>query len=393
MIFASYALLTLLCLFLGILVHTGYKLKQKASFEENLLHSASILRWPTVALIVPVGGNDPRLRLALTSLIKQDYPSFIPVFVTEKSDEPAARLIFDLKASYPQIQHVVAGPAINCGQKNHNLLTGIAAIEGIKPDCYAFCDSTHLAKNNFLQLLIQPIARSETRIATGYHEVTLKNGSITAIAYAISVLFMRLLQAVAVFTQPWGGAMAITRETFIKAEIGKLWAKTVVDDCALVEHLNKKHIHVHLAAAATVKTIVEHYDASTWQAWMERQILFPRFCVPLQWWLLGVMLVLLLTPPIIAFEDFILTLSKEFSIRAFLPLGFMAIYGLLIVNLKVFLAEVQPAWKFLAAFFLALGTFLKVYIGTFGATEIIWQNKIYKVGRGGIVLKKEDLPT
>ena len=387
MLVTTYAFLGLLVLFLALLLQTGLKLRQAIVYEEELLKTSSILRWPSVALIVPVGGNDPRIRASLTSLIRQDYPSFTLILVTATSHEPAATLIQELKREYPRIWHVVAGPALNCGQKNHNLLRGVAAIERSKPDCYVFCDSTHLAKPNFLQLLIQPIARGSTRISTGYHEVAVQDGTLTSLAYAISVLFMRLLQAIAVFTQPWGGAMAFTRETFVKAEIAKMWANTVVDDCTLVAYLQKKHIPVELAAGAVVTTNVERYPKDTWEAWLERQILFPRFCAPLQWWLLGVMTLLLLTPPFIALEDFVLSLEQGLSPRILLPIGFILVPAFLIASLRIFLPQKTNPLKFLAAFLLALGTFLKVYLGTFGVNHILWQNKVYKVGRGGVVLE------
>ena len=46
--------------------------------------------WPRTGLIVPAGGNHPRMREALESLLKQDYPALYPVVVTAPADEPAA---------------------------------------------------------------------------------------------------------------------------------------------------------------------------------------------------------------------------------------------------------------------------------------------------------------
>ncbi|MBQ7584685.1 MAG: glycosyltransferase, partial [Desulfovibrionaceae bacterium] len=277
------------------------------------------------------------------------------------------------------------------GQKNHNLLRGIAAVDRLKPDCYAFCDSTHLAKPNFLRALVQPIARLETRFSTGYHEVVAKDQSLTSLGYAISVLFMRHLQALSVFTQPWGGAMAITRSTFIKAKIGERWSNTVVDDCSLVSYLKEKHIHVELAASALLKTEVENYQPPVWQAWMERKILFPRYCVPLQWWLLGVMLMLMLMPPLLIFEDLVLVLKQGHLLRALLPCGFFVLYFGLIWRLSSYLAWYCSKLKFIGAFFLALWTFLREYIGTFWSQNIYWQGILYKVGRGGIVLESHKI--
>ena len=373
------------------MVYTGKSLQHKRQKELTQLATAQILRWPTIALIVPISGNDPRTDHALRSLLTQDYPAFIPVFVTQSATEPAANLVSQLKRTYPKIQHVTAGPALNCGQKNHNLLRGVAAVEALAPDCYVFCDCTHVAQSNFLQALVAPIARGETRFSTGYHEVVCKDSSATSIGYAICVLFMRLLQALSVFTQPWGGAMAIWRETFTKGQIGALWSKTVVDDCALVPHLRDKHIQVQLARAAVLQTPVEHYQKEVWQAWMDRQILFPKFCVPSQWWLLGIFLMLMLVPPILVFEDLVLSLQHGFWAHALLGGSFFAVYVGLIMRLARYLSFPCKKWSFFKAFFVALGTFFHVYMGTFWTQTIHWQGKLYTVGRGGIVLKTNNL--
>lgn len=42
--------------------------------------------WPRTGLIVPAGGNHPRMREALESLLKQDYPALSPVIVTATAD-------------------------------------------------------------------------------------------------------------------------------------------------------------------------------------------------------------------------------------------------------------------------------------------------------------------
>ena len=43
------------------------------------------------------------------------------------------------------------------------------------------------------------------------------------------------------------------------------------------------------------------------------------------------------------------------------------------------------------AFFLALWTFLRVYLGTLLPQPIRWHGRAYRVGRGGVVLGEEEL--
>ena len=139
--------------------------------------------WPRTGLIVPAGGNHPRMREALESLLKQDYPALYPVIVTATADEPAAGIARELQARYPQLRHVVAGFAKGCGQKNHNSLKGVEAVED-EVELLAFCDSTHIAPRDFIRRLVAPVVDGED-FSTGYHKVVARDTGIVTMAYAL----------------------------------------------------------------------------------------------------------------------------------------------------------------------------------------------------------------
>ncbi|MBQ7456891.1 MAG: glycosyltransferase [Desulfovibrio sp.] len=386
-----YGLAAILLLFLAVLLRAGFVLARMRAHEREALNQTTILSWPKVALIVPVCGEDPRIEPALRSLLAQDYPRFWPIFVTATNDEPAAGCIRRLAQAFPVIRHVCAGNADLCGQKNHNLLAGVSAASTIAPDAYVFCDSTHLAKPDFLQHLMLPIASGKAGIATGYHEIVPTTLDRTSLAYAASVLIMRLLQAQAVFTQPWGGAMAFSREVFERLGVRDLWQKTVVDDCALVPHLASHKCRVQLVASALLETPVDQYRKEVFTAWMERQILFPRFCVPLQWWLLGLMLFLFIMPPFIWIEDIWIHVSQGHFWGLVAPILWIGAFLGLVGCLRQFLPKPVGFWQWQRAFVCALLTFCTVYLGTIGSRGIVWHGKAYKVGKGGIVEEKRSV--
>ena len=168
--------------------------------------------WPRTGLIVPAGGNHPRMREALESLLKQDYPALYPVIVTATADEPAAGIARELQARYPQLRHVVAGFAKGCGQKNHNSLKGVEAVED-EVELLAFCDSTHIAPRDFIRRLVAPVVDGED-FSTGYHKVVARDTGIVTMAYALCVQLMRYLQGISSFTQLWGGAMCFRLSAF-----------------------------------------------------------------------------------------------------------------------------------------------------------------------------------
>ncbi len=375
------------CAILLALLLVGQKLKKLQCHEKQDIAQITNMQWPRVAMIVPVGGNSPHMTSALTSLLTQDYPDYITVFVTENADEPAAACIRKLQNDFPALRHVVAGHASLCGQKNHNSLAGIASISSEEIEILTFCDSTHLAKPDFLRLLVAPIVQGKSDFSTGYHTVEHFDEHWTTLAYSASVLLMRLLQGLSRFTQPWGGAMAIRYEAFKREQIGVLWASSVVDDCSLAALLLQRKLSVSLCASALLKTVAREHPLHIWHDWMERQILFLKFCIPVQWRLLGVLVVCMAFPPLFATLAFLggfLGIGTGSAVA--LSLCWLACFWCEMTYLRRLLEKNASPLRFVGSFLLACGMFAKVYMGTIRAHSILWQGKKYHVGERGKVV-------
>ncbi len=343
---------------------------------------------PTVAMIIPAAGNNPLMPAALTSLLEQDYPCTLPVIVTASEEDPAYALAQQLQEKYTQLELVVAGKAELCGQKNHNTLKALEHV-GARADIYVFCDSTHDAKANFVRELIWPIVSNEAGITTGYHAVIAKDSQCVTLGYQISVLLMRFLQAVAVFTQPWGGAMAMARSVYENHNIATFWQNNVVDDCSLASMLMKKRLHVQLCPHAILETRASNHSMHVWQAWMERQVLFLKFCVMPQWFLLGFFACIMTLPVLISCLFLVGGLTNILPMHS----GWMVFFALAHLGI---LCSIALAWRelipnkasalhWLKAFFLSSAMFLKVYLRTLKVWHIDWHGNRYYVERGGIV--------
>lgn len=375
------------CLILFALLIVGQKLIRRQNRERIELVEITEEQWPRVAMIVPVGGNSPHMTSALTSLLVQDYPEYIPVFVTETADEPAAICIRKLQNDFPLLRHVVAGSATCCGQKNHNSLAGIANVAHENIEIFTFCDSTHLATPDFLRLLVAPIAHGKSDFSTGYHTAEHFDENWTTLAYTASVLLMRLLQGLSRFTQPWGGAMAIRSKAFEREQIDVLWASSVVDDCSLASLLLQRKISVSLCAAALLKTVAREHSMQVWHDWMKRQILFLKFCIPSQWKLLGILVICMAFPPFFASAAFVGGLLGFGSGAAVaLALCWLAVFWCEMSYLRGLLEKNCTPLRFVGAFVLACGMFAKVYLETIGAHSILWQGREYHVGENGKIV-------
>jgi cellulose synthase/poly-beta-1,6-N-acetylglucosamine synthase-like glycosyltransferase len=342
--------------------------------------------WPRAALVIPAAGSHPRMAQALESLLSQDYPRFVPILVTAAENEQAAALIRGLQKRFPSARWVVAGGARGCGQKNHNSLCGVRAA-GETAEVLVFCDSTHPAGPDFIRTLVKPIARGEADFTTGYHQVRPDDTRPVTLAYALCVLLMRLLQAFAPFTQPWGGAMAIRRSAFLRYNIAELWAGNVVDDCSLAGILPGLGARVRLCPGAVLNTEAAAHPLPVWLAWMDRQVLFLKFCVPGQWILLGFLCLIMAVP--LCWAAFVLCAAPLRAVAGPAVWGALLYAGGLAGLLHVwrgFLSVPVPLLPWLRAFFCAAGMFVYVYTRSITATGIVWHGIRYAVGRGGKVI-------
>ena len=85
-----FLLATSQCALLYILARRGESMPRRIQDEAEANKALPEDKWPSVGLIVPVAGRDPRMEGALRSLLQQDYPHFVPVLVTAEETEPAA---------------------------------------------------------------------------------------------------------------------------------------------------------------------------------------------------------------------------------------------------------------------------------------------------------------
>src|SRR5258706_884480 len=100
---------------------------------------------PFVTVFMPLRGIDEGLRENINATFAQDYPAFEVIFVADRADDPALAVVEAGRRSLagvvgPVMQFAIGGPAIDQGQKVHNL---IFAIDHGHPqsEVFAFGDS------------------------------------------------------------------------------------------------------------------------------------------------------------------------------------------------------------------------------------------------------------
>jgi hypothetical protein len=339
---------------------------------------------PRAALIVPITGDAPGMREAVASLLNQDYPDFTAVFVTAGGDDPAVSLVAGTVGDDPRVLQVTAGSATACGQKNHNILAGVRA--AATADVFVFCDSSHVADPHFVTNLVAPIARGDAPMSSGFHKIVPGDGATGTIGMLMTCLALHLLQPIRAITQPWGGAMAISREAFDRFGLRELWGRNIVDDFSMGPHLHRFGVAAWPVAAACLATPMAGVPLSRWDAWLTRQLLYLKFCIPPGWLVSIAAVILLSAPPVLA-------VGLVAGWCAGLAGGGAALGGLaylaVFFGLGLAYRTLSPrpvgvfAWlRGYAATFLMLAW---CFGRTFTTNTMSWRGIDYKVGWGGVV--------
>jgi cellulose synthase/poly-beta-1,6-N-acetylglucosamine synthase-like glycosyltransferase len=332
---------------------------------------------------VPVAGPPEGLAAELTTLLTQDYPDYEVLVVTARLDEPTVPVILELLRRYPQLRHVVSGPARSCGQKNHNLLAGLGLADP-RSRVIAFCDRGRLGPPDFLRHLVAPLLAG-AQVASGYHRLHPDKPCLAALARAAVVLMLRLTREFPVLMQPWGGATALRRELFTSLGIPALWARTVVDDVSLAARLKKCRVPVVSAPGALLTTPVAPETWGQAVAWLTRQWLYLKYYFPGTWLGAGLLVHLTLALTAAVGLQLLMTPLLGVSLETCLAAGYVGALSLLCARLHSLLqppgrkgqalllwpsAWVLAAWAHLAS----------------GVTHVLrWQGLAYRMGLGGEV--------
>ncbi len=202
-----------------------------------------------VRCIVPAAGAGRYLAASIRSLLGQDYPDYEIVFVTDSLRDPASAIIRNEIARAPHARLVHSGRASKCAQKNHNLLRGLQELPA-DSEIVVFCDSTRIARPDWLTNLVAPVASGEAALTSGYHHALPLDGRLATLGRACSVLLLFLTKGFSNLNQPWGGATAARATDLERLEVPALWARKVVDDVSLAAHLSRRRIRTALSTRA-----------------------------------------------------------------------------------------------------------------------------------------------
>jgi hypothetical protein len=201
----------------------------------------------------------------------------------------------------------------------------------------------------------------------------------------VSVTAIHLLQALDCFTQPWGGATAISKLTFEENRISSLWARNVVDDLSMGTLLARAGIRVRPVSSACLLTPIAGVTFREWYGWLKRQLFFLKVCQPATWAASAIVAYLLLAP-------FLAGLACAAGIMGLAPKDMIVAGGAFLVaslpvcmKWRTLIYEDIPLWRWVVAVLAGIFMAVLAYASTWLSNLISWRGITYRVGWGGEV--------
>ncbi len=237
---------------------------------------------PKASVILPCKGLDPDFDENILKLLNQDYPNFEIIFAVAQTSDPAFERLERLsKESSRPARVVVAGVDSRRAQKLNNQLHAIQVVDS-ESQILVFVDSDVIAREDFLRNLIDPLAQAEVGVTTGYRFYLASPDNWASLLRSLwnRVTAWEMANPKTAFA--WGGAMAVKKEIFIKAEVAKSWDRAADDDLSLTCAIKRLGLKVHFVPQCLV-TSAGDAPISEIIEWTNRQLILTKVYYPELW--------------------------------------------------------------------------------------------------------------
>lgn len=256
-------------------------------FFRRELEAPRALYLPFASVCVPCRGLDQGLRLNLLALFRQHYPAYELIFVSDRAEDPgleiARQLARELEGeTVARARFVVAGRALDSGQKVHNLRAAVKEVDA-SSEVFVFVDTDARPRADWLRALVAPLAEEGAGAATGYRWFLPAAGGLASQLRSVwNASIASALGANVRSNFCWGGSTAVRRETFERLEMGERWRGTVSDDYALTNALQAAGLPVRFVPACLTASIEDCTLAELFE-FTTRQLKITRVYAPKLW--------------------------------------------------------------------------------------------------------------
>lgn len=211
---------------------------------------------PFASVIAPGRGLEPGLADNLRPLLTQRYARYEVLFVFDRADDPAIKVVERLSsAANVTTRIVIAGPATDSGQKVHNLRVATTQVDP-ESEVLVFVDTDARPGKDWLKKLVAPLVDEGLGASTGYRWFIPEQGGLASRLRAVwNASIASALGADRSKNFCWGGSTAIRRTTFDELAVNDRWRGTVSDDFTITSVLKEAKLPIHFTPNCLVPSI------------------------------------------------------------------------------------------------------------------------------------------
>ena len=232
---------------------------------------------PRTAVIVCLRGHDPSLEECLRSLAAQRF-SNLEIHIAFDSEQDTAvkpAKEFVANCNRPVQLHFLPAQAGTCGLKC-DLQSYV--IESLGPDVeiVVFMDADGIARPDWLERLVAPLSRPNVGAVSGnrwFESAPGWGSQIRRYWNAAAIVQMYLYRI------PWGGALAMRKETIQNADLLTIWRTTLCEDTVVKQSLQPLGLDV-VYLPRLVLSSRETTSVSSAANWISRQLLTAKLYHP-----------------------------------------------------------------------------------------------------------------
>jgi ceramide glucosyltransferase len=235
---------------------------------------------PAAAVVIPCKGVDAGFEQNLNCFLEQDYPAYQVVFAVADMDDAAysrlsQRLAAPSASERPvRTALVVAGLAENRGEKVHNLLKALEAVDPAA-EVLVFADIDATPATDWLASLVEPLADARITASTGFRWYLPGKGFASRLRAAWDASIATMMGDHD-HNFAWGGSMAIRTADFCQLRVAdQYWQSTVSDDYALTRAVRDARGKIAFVPQCLVASR-EESSLREFLHWSHRQIIITR---------------------------------------------------------------------------------------------------------------------
>lgn len=233
---------------------------------------------PAATVIVPVKGQDEGLRENLAALASLDYPDYELIVVAQKAADIPIGVLPE------RVKVVLAhGGDESSGEKVRNLQAAVRATRKCS-EVFVFADSDGRPPRGWLRALVRALKADGVGAATGYRWFTPQPATFWSLMASVWNSASGGMLGPGDNPFAWGGAMAISKETFFEIRVPEFWKGTVSDDYALAAAVHAAGLTIAYAPGALTPSF-DRPACTEFFAWIRRQMTITRVYYPRLWWM------------------------------------------------------------------------------------------------------------